>query len=149
MGRRDLAGAVARVGAGYVLADLAESALKGAVGRERPHVSGRPWRFDPFSRDGDEHSFPSAHVTHAMAVAAGIARETRHPALAAAAFAAATTVAWQRVHEDQHWLSDVGAAAAIAIGAQDVVRATRWSRSRASLVVTPGAVAVRVAGPGA
>jgi membrane-associated phospholipid phosphatase len=145
--RPTVAHAIVRIGAGYVLADLTESALKGSVGRERPHVAGRPWHFEPFSRNGDEHSFPSAHVAHAMAVAAGVARESHQPLVAAAAYLGAGIVGWQRVHEDQHWLSDVGASSAIAIGAQELV--ARWhdrtsGHVRTSMLVAPGAVVVRL-----
>ena len=99
-----------------------------------------------------KHCAPSsAHVTHAMAVAAGVAREAHRPWVSAIAWLGASTVAWQRIHDDQHWLSDVGGASAIAIGAQQLVgrwhdRHARGGRDpvRVSIGVTTGMVVVRV-----
>src|SRR6266568_4968580 len=54
--------------AAYIASDLAESALKPVVGRERPHVEGNSHRFHPFTANGDWHSFPSAHVVHIASI---------------------------------------------------------------------------------
>ena len=122
--------ATLRVAAGYVAADLVESALKPVVGRERPHVSGRPDRFHPFTTVGDYHAFPSAHVAHAAAIAAGVAEyggERRW--VAPLAYAAVGVVGWDRIRADQHWTSDVVAGAAIGVvGSKTVVR---WLERRA------------------
>lgn len=117
VGDSALAAAALRVAAGYVFADAIESVLKPAVGRERPLVNGDPDRFHPFTGNGDDHSFPSAHVVHAMSIAAGIAAEAKNPAVSAVAYGTAALVGAERVYADAHWLSDVAFSAVLAIAA--------------------------------
>lgn len=112
--------------AGYAAADLTEGALKSVVGRERPHVSGEPFRFHPFTAHGDYHSFPSAHLTHVTALATAAALESHEPWVRDAGVAATVLVAWQRVHADQHWTSDTIAGAMVGHWMSElVVRALR------------------------
>lgn len=112
--------------AGYAAADLTEGALKSVVGRERPHVSGEPFRFHPFTSHGDYHAFPSAHLTHVTALATAAALESREPWVRDAGIAATVLVAWQRVHADQHWTSDTIAGAMVGHWMSElVVRALR------------------------
>jgi membrane-associated phospholipid phosphatase len=56
---------------------------------------------------------PSAHTTHAFAIAAGIAEVSGRPAVAEVAYGLASIVAMQRVYRQAHWASDVVAAAAL------------------------------------
>ena len=102
-----------RTAAGYLVADLLESALKPLVGRERPHVEGNSHRFHPFTARGDWHSFPSAHVTHITAIARGISMQTSSTPLTVFCGTLVTLVGMDRVYEDQHWTSDVAASIAI------------------------------------
>jgi membrane-associated phospholipid phosphatase len=102
---------VIAIAAGYAAADIAAGVLKSAVGRERPLVHGDPARFHPFTSDGDYHSFPSGHVTHIVALATGAAMESDRAWVRDVGLGASVLVAWQRVHADQHWTSDVVAAA--------------------------------------
>ena len=132
-GERSWSDAVLRIGVGYVVADAIESALKWGVGRHRPDSLGDPWRFRPFNAQGEWHSFPSAHVVHAFAIAAGIAAEADRPWVSVTAYGGATLIGLQRVYRDQHWPSDVAASAVLAIV---VAKATnRWMRRRGA---TPG-----------
>ena len=98
----------------YVTADLAESALKSVIGRERPHVDGNSRRFHPFTNNGDWHSLPSAHVTHVTAIAVAAAMQTHSTPITALSSALVSLVSWDRVYEDQHWTSDVTASIALA-----------------------------------
>lgn len=117
--------------AGYAAADLTEGALKSAVGRERPHVSGEPFRFHPFTGRGDYHSFPSAHLAHVTALATAAALESRESWVRDAGVAATVLVAWQRVHADQHWTSDTIAGAMVGHWMSElVVRALRREQHR-------------------
>jgi membrane-associated phospholipid phosphatase len=114
--------------AGYLAADLVESALKPMVGRARPHFAGNSHRFHPFTANGDWHSFPSAHVAHITAVAAAISAQTHSRTINALGGLAVTLVGLDRVYEDQHWTSDVTATAALS---SFVSRATvGWLESR-------------------
>lgn len=148
--------AALRIAAGYLAADLLESALKFAVGRHRPDTTaGGPWRFRPFSTHDEWQSFPSGHTTHVFAIAAGIAAEVRNPVVAVAAYGAAALVAWQRVESRAHWPSDVVASAALAIAASGTTG--RWLRggrsggrsasSRVRVLATPTTIGVSAALP--
>jgi membrane-associated phospholipid phosphatase len=114
--------------AGYVAADLVESALKPIVGRERPHVEGNSHRFHPFTANGDWHSFPSAHVAHIASIAAAVSAQTHSAQISALSDVLVTLVGMDRVYEDQHWTSDVTATIVLS---SMVSRATvRWLESR-------------------
>src|SRR5439155_21279511 len=70
LGRKHtLANRILRVGIAYVSADVTESLLKPIVGRHRPDSTENAFRFHPFKNDERWHSFPSAHTTHAFAIA--------------------------------------------------------------------------------
>jgi membrane-associated phospholipid phosphatase len=114
--------------AGYVAADLVESALKPIVGRERPHVEGNSHRFHPFTTNGDWHSFPSAHVAHIASIAAAVSAQTHSAPISALSDVLVALVGIDRVYEDQHWTSDV---TATIVFSSMVSRATvRWLESR-------------------
>jgi hypothetical protein len=110
-GRRRTADDVVDAAAGYAASDIIDGLLKSAVGRERPMVSGNPERFHAFTSHGDFHSFPSGHLTHITSIAAAAAIESHEPWVRALGISATTLVAWQRIHADQHWTSDVIAGA--------------------------------------
>jgi membrane-associated phospholipid phosphatase len=126
--RDSLATGTLNTAAGYLAADLLESALKPIVGRERPHVEGNSHRFRPFTANGDWHSFPSAHVTHIASIAAAVSAQTQSTPISALSDVLVTLVGLDRVYEDQHWTSDVTATIVLS---SMVSRATvRWLESR-------------------
>jgi membrane-associated phospholipid phosphatase len=110
-----LARSALRIGAGYVVSDLAGGVVRVAVGRHRPDSTGNPWRFRPLRPQGDWGSLPSAHVTHAFAIAAGIAEESGRPWAAGLAYGIASVVGMQRIYRQAHWTSDVVVGAALSI----------------------------------
>jgi PAP2 superfamily len=112
-GHDSLARGTLLTAAGYAAADMVESVLKPVIGRERPHVEGNSRRFRPFTNSGDWHSFPSAHVSHIAAIAEGLSEQTHSDAISAVGDALVYAVAWDRIYEDQHWLSDVVTTATI------------------------------------
>jgi len=126
--RESLANGTLNTAVAYVATDLIESALKPVIGRERPHFAGDSHRFHPFTRNGDWHSLPSAHVAHIASIAEAISMQTHSPALTALGDAMVVLVAWDRVYEDQHWTSDV--AATIALGRLVSSATIRWLESR-------------------
>jgi membrane-associated phospholipid phosphatase len=110
-GHDKVAQAVAHVGAAIGVAGAVTLALKEAVGRSRPYEApGDPTRFRPFS---GHMSFPSGHATIAFASVAAIDDETTAPWFPWVAYPAAALLGWSRVHEREHWTSDVVAGAAI------------------------------------
>jgi membrane-associated phospholipid phosphatase len=120
--------------AGYLAADLVESALKPMVGRERPHVEGNSHRFHPFTANGDWHSFPSAHVTHIASIAAAVSAQTHSAAISALSDVLVTLVGLDRIYEDQHWTSDV--TATIVLSSLVSGAAVRWLQSRIATSAT-------------
>lgn len=126
--RRTLAEETLTTAAGYVAADLVESALKPLIGRERPNVEGNSHRFHPFTTNGDWHSFPSAHVTHITAIARAVSMQTSSMPLSVFCGTIVTLVGVDRVYEDQHWTSDV--AASIALSSMVSSATIRWVQRR-------------------
>jgi membrane-associated phospholipid phosphatase len=93
---------------------LVTVAIKKVVGRKRPDESpDDAWAFDPFT---GHDSFPSAHTTMAFAAAAALDRETSSRWVPAVGYPLAALVGWSRIHDRQHWTSDVVAGAAVGFG---------------------------------
>jgi membrane-associated phospholipid phosphatase len=121
--------------AAYVASDMVESALKPVIGRERPHFSGNSRRFHAFTKTGDWHSLPSAHVAHITSIAEAISQQTHSTSVSALGDLLISLVGWDRVYEDQHWTSDVTATVAIA---SVVSRLTvKWLKTRWHPVDSP------------
>jgi len=99
--------------AAYVVSDLAESALKPLIGRERPHIEGNSHRFHPFTANGDWHSLPSAHIAHITAIAQAVSMQAHSATITTLTGTFVALVAWDRIYEDQHWTSDVTATIAL------------------------------------
>jgi len=114
---RRAADAVLRISAGYAVSNVIVGVLKPVVGRHRPDSTNDAWRFNPFSTEGEWHSFPSSHAVHAFSIAAGAAIATRRSWVATLGYTGATIVAWSRVYDDQHWTSDVTTSAVIGLSA--------------------------------
>jgi membrane-associated phospholipid phosphatase len=99
--------------------------LKLAAGRARPREGLGSEAFG-----GSGESFPSGEVTLAFSVASVVARHSDRRWVDATAWSLATTIAWERMELDAHWLSDAGAGALIgaSIGRWVARRnATDWS----------------------
>ncbi|WP_025324098.1 phosphatase PAP2 family protein [Deferrisoma camini] len=96
-----------------VLSLAAASVLKVAAGRSRPGEGQGAGTFRPLrgGLGGGRSSFPSGHTTFAFAVAA-VAAE-RVPGSGWVAYPLAALVGWSRLHDDDHWASDVAAGAAL------------------------------------
>ena len=113
--RPRVARAVVRSAVAYTVGNAAVSALKSAVGRHRPEGTDEAWRFRPFRREDEWHSFSSSHVVHVATVAASAADAARKPWVTTAAFAAVGLVGFSRVYSDEHWTSDAAASAVIGV----------------------------------
>lgn len=121
-GDHALARSALRVAIGYAAADIAGGAMRVAVARHRPDSTDDAWRFRPLRPQGEWGSMPSAHVTHAFAIAAGIAEESGRPWVSRVAYGLATLVAADRVYRQRHWSSDVLVGAAVGVGAVRAIR---------------------------
>ena len=115
---------------GQILAEALFQPIKFATGRERPDGS-------------NNRSFPSGHAAITFATATVIERHLGWRK-AALAYAIASYVAVSRLHDDQHWLSDVVFGAAVGtIAGRTVVHHAKdyWA---VAPVKVPGGVAVMV-----
>ncbi|TDT85962.1 undecaprenyl-diphosphatase [Arthrobacter sp. AG258] len=125
--RRDLATAVA-FGVVACSGWVASEVFKLIVARQRPNPA---LLFDPLSPETGSNSFPSGHVSFAVALAFALyflARGTRWSKLVAAAGAVvAVTVAWSRLYVGVHYPTDV-AASFLAASAAFVLLAGLWNR---------------------
>jgi membrane-associated phospholipid phosphatase len=91
--------------------------IKRIIGRERPNGS-------------DFRSFPSGHTSTAFAAAEFLNQEygTRYPWISVAGYATAGLTGYLRMYNDQHWLGDVLAGAAIGMGTTKLIY---WIKAKA------------------
>lgn len=104
-----------------ILASLASQAIRGPLGRTRPHAAGDTNQYDFHFGKGfgnfDNRAFPSIHTSSGMAVATVLTMEMhrRHvaatPYVAPLLFAAGILPGISRIQLDQHWASDILAGA--------------------------------------
>jgi membrane-associated phospholipid phosphatase len=142
-----LAGAAARVGASVIVAGTATLVLKETVGRLRPHDS--PNDADELRPFSGNASFPSGHSAVVFAAATSLAAERPTPAVYALAYGTASLVAWSRVHDREHWASDVVGGALLGVwSARTVERAARAReggrrrRGASALSLSPSRVSI-------
>jgi membrane-associated phospholipid phosphatase len=131
--------ATIRIGVSIAAPSLAALVLKEAIGRERPNQSpDDAWKLEPFSGDA---SLPSGHTTVAFAAAAALDRETTARWVPWVAYPAAAACGWSRVHDLEHWPSDVVAGAALGYwggrATDDFLRRRDAERGRLSFWVVP------------
>jgi membrane-associated phospholipid phosphatase len=125
-----MAAASVRIGVSTLGAGASAVVLKAATGRARPYESpGDPHDFQPL---GGDASFPSGHTTVAFAFASALDQETQSAWVPWVAYPAAAAVGWARIAQNQHWLSDVVAGAALGYwtGHELDTRLQRRSQSR-------------------
>ncbi len=83
-----------------------------ATGRDRPLNGTSATSFHPFS---GANAFPSGHTSVAFGIATSLSDEIRRPWATAVLYSGAGLVAWSRVNDHKHWLSDVAAGAVLGI----------------------------------
>jgi membrane-associated phospholipid phosphatase len=118
---------------GIAVASSLSGIAKGFAGRARPFITpDEPWHWNFLHgwTDARYFSMPSGHTTATFAFAAAVSTIAAHRKLpqrmpiAIAAFASALLVAFARTYTNQHWLSDVAAAALL--GCTTGLMLTRW-----------------------
>jgi membrane-associated phospholipid phosphatase len=107
-----------RLAATLALAGASASLTKVAFGRPRPDESRDVDGFVPFS---GQDAMPSGHTTMAFALATALADDIRRPWATVGLYAVATGVAWSRLNDNRHWLSDVSAGAVLGTAAAKVM----------------------------
>ncbi len=100
---------------GFILPLLVSTALthaaKWAIGRARPSNDIGPLHFDSFELEGRFHSFPSGHTTAAVTLATLLG--IYFPQARGVFYFFAACVAFERILNDRHYLSDVLAGAVV------------------------------------
>ena len=104
-----LTASVTRVGASVLVSSAAVLTLKEGFGRPRPLDS--PGDSDDLMPFRGGASFPSGHTTLAFALATAVSHESHSRWVPWVLYPLASAVAWSRVHEQEHWTSDVVAGA--------------------------------------
>lgn len=93
----------------FAVSSAITSILKVTIGRRRPYTDGGPYRFTPFAFhfNTSAMSFPSGHTSSIFSMMTVIAKRTRSTAVKIGAYVFATSVAFQRIWNRKHWVSDV------------------------------------------
>lgn len=119
----------------WIVTQLVVQPLKYGVHRHRPSSSRSAYVFDgpSLSNDDADLSFSSGHSANAWGWLPAFAMEySDRPWLAGAIYAAAVSTSLSRVHDGEHWSSDVVVSAGVGWVANRVVRA--WNLRRESSI---------------
>ena len=121
-GNPEMTRAGGRLAASLLLAGAATTGLKLAIGRTRPNETLNAYEFHPFS---GEDAMPSGHTSIAFALATALADDIHQTWASVGLYTIATGVGWSRMNDNKHWLSDVGAGAALGISSAKLMNG-RW-----------------------
>jgi membrane-associated phospholipid phosphatase len=112
----------ARLATTLVLVGAASGLGKLALGRPRPSESLDADGYVPFS--GHE-AMPSGHTAVAFALATALGDDIDRPWARVGLYGIASGVAWSRMNDNRHWLSDVAAGAVLGVVSAKIVNG-RW-----------------------
>lgn len=139
--RPALTRAGARLGASLALAGLTVQVGKFAFGRPRPEESLDADGYVPFS---GQVAMPSGHSAVAFAMATSLADDIHRPWATVGLYGLASAVAWSRVNDNRHWLTDVTAGALVGITSAKLASG-RWrifGVTPPSIIAAPGGTAL-------
>jgi hypothetical protein len=97
----------------WIITGVVVGGMKFLIGRARPHEEETSTTFHPFSFRSRYRSFPSGHASAAFAVATTIADHSDKFIVDALAYSLALLAGISRIHDGEHWASDVLIGAAI------------------------------------
>jgi len=121
--------------------------LKCLLGRARPGTGQGPRHFEPFSFRSSYFSLPSGHAASAFALATAIAERSESVVLDVAVYALAGAIALSRLHNNEHWASDVLLGSALGhVIARKISDLNKSPEKKValSLGVSPGGLSLRV-----
>jgi membrane-associated phospholipid phosphatase len=111
-GKPGITRAGGRLAASLAVAGLSVQLGKYAFGRPRPEESLDADGYVPFS---GQVAMPSGHSAMAFALATSLSDDLHRPWATVGLYGMATAVAWSRVNDNRHWLTDVTAGALLGI----------------------------------
>jgi len=117
------------LGESLVLAGVPATIVKIVAGRSRPYAGEGPWKFHAFRWSEGSQAFPSGHATVAFALSTVLAERIDNVWARVGLYGLASLTVLARVHNDQHWFSDVVGGAGLGITSGLYVVA--WERRRA------------------
>jgi membrane-associated phospholipid phosphatase len=117
-GNHDLTRAGGRLALTLALAGATSTVAKVALGRPRPNESLDADGYVPFS---GQDAMPSGHATMAFALATALSDDIHRTWATIGLYTLASGVAWSRINDNRHWLSDVAAGAAVGITSAKLV----------------------------
>lgn len=144
-GRSDVTRAGGRLAASLVVAGVTTEAIKFTFGRPRPEQSLDADGFSPFS---GQVAMPSGHSAVAFALATSLSDDIRRPWATVGLYGMATAVAWSRINDNRHWLTDVTAGALVGITSAKLASG-RWrifGLRPPSIIAAPGGAGLRWSG---
>ena len=103
---------------GPLLVFNAGSLAKLTFGRPRPNQSLDADAYVPFS---GREAMPSGHSTMAFALATALSDDIHRTWASVGLYTMATGVAWSRLNDNRHWLSDVAAGAVVGVTSAKLV----------------------------
>lgn len=111
---------------GWLLAGVASQLVKYSVHRERPSRSSSSQVWNGLGWTDQDLSFPSGHAASAWGMLSGYALEySDRPWIAGALLTLAASTSLSRVHDGEHWLSDVVLGAGMGYISARIVRNRR------------------------
>jgi membrane-associated phospholipid phosphatase len=121
-GKQEITKTGLRLASTLALAGVASSVGKVVFGRPRPGDSFDADGYVPFS---GQEAMPSGHTAMAFAMATTLADDIDRTWASVGLYTVAGGVAWSRINDNRHWLTDVVAGAAIGITSSKLISG-RW-----------------------
>ena len=117
-GNHEITRAGGRLVGTLLVAGTTSNLAKLAFGRPRPNQSLDADTYIPFS---GREAMPSGHTTMAFALATALSDDIHRPWASVGLYTMATGVAWSRINDNRHWLSDVAAGAVVGVTSAKLV----------------------------
>jgi len=100
---------------------IIQSISKTAVGRARPSAEEGKGSFEPFSKEGSYHSFPSGHTILSFTTMYALSKQFENPFIKAGLMGVGLVAPVSRLWDGAHWLTDVGLSLAISVAVVDSI----------------------------
>jgi len=100
---------------------IIQSISKTVVGRGRPTAEDGKGSFEPFSKEGTYHSFPSGHTILSFTTMYALSKQFKNPFVKAGLMGVGLIAPVSRLWDGAHWLTDVGLSLALSVAVVDTI----------------------------